>query len=417
MRVALTLASVLAAVTFAQPATAQQSSVMFVPVGGGTTKPVPQHPVDPKDSPEEIAKDAQRDLRDNRFYNKPGATRAQYDSDWQECRLIARGSRTPAGTVPVVYNGAVSPIAAGAGGLIGGLLVGAMVEGELRRQNRKTCLLIRGWRMVELPPDAAQRVSAMSEADRNDYFNQIVGADHIDGEITERTNFSLPVETLGNVDSGISGPESLFIGKKIDAWVPVTLAPDEAAVVLAYRRPGELNAGRFVQMDVNRYDAQAQDLIYQPRDWKKKGDKTTYYVEVPSGDRKAGLEVQLLKLTPGDYVITSTSFARVAMSSNCFGAPTFHVGAGDVAYIGDFIPVWGARGADGKKQFGVGYASRIEDARRVLATKQPQLAAAMKAGKVMNGATYACSAITMDRWDINGAENVPALATTASTAQ
>ena len=42
------------------------------------------------DTPEEIAKDAARDLKDNRFYNKPGATRAQYDADWQECRLIAR---------------------------------------------------------------------------------------------------------------------------------------------------------------------------------------------------------------------------------------------------------------------------------------------------------------------------------------
>ena len=71
---------------------------MMVPVGGITPKAVPQHPLDPKDSPEEIAKDAQRDLRDNRFYNKPGATRADYDRDWHECRLIARGSVTPAGT-------------------------------------------------------------------------------------------------------------------------------------------------------------------------------------------------------------------------------------------------------------------------------------------------------------------------------
>ena len=41
------------------------------------------------DTPEEIAKDAARDLKDNRFYNKPGATRAQYDVDWQECRSLA----------------------------------------------------------------------------------------------------------------------------------------------------------------------------------------------------------------------------------------------------------------------------------------------------------------------------------------
>ena len=66
---------------------------------------------DKDDTPEEIAQDAARDLKDSRFYNKPGATRAQYDADWQECRLIARGSRTPTGTIVVPYNPAIiSPV-------------------------------------------------------------------------------------------------------------------------------------------------------------------------------------------------------------------------------------------------------------------------------------------------------------------
>jgi hypothetical protein len=78
-------------------------------------------PAQPKvqnsDSAEEIAKDAARDLKDNRFYNKPGATRAQYDADWQECRLIARGSQLPRGSSsyynPMLYNPSISPLAAG----------------------------------------------------------------------------------------------------------------------------------------------------------------------------------------------------------------------------------------------------------------------------------------------------------------
>src|SRR6478672_8100678 len=78
-----------------------------------------QPKVQNNDSPEEIAKDAARDLKDNRFYNKPGATRAQYDADWQECRLIARGSQLPRGTAsyynPMMYNPSISPLAAGVG--------------------------------------------------------------------------------------------------------------------------------------------------------------------------------------------------------------------------------------------------------------------------------------------------------------
>ncbi|MGJ3628721.1 hypothetical protein AB5I41_20710 [Sphingomonas sp. MMS24-JH45] len=71
---------------------------------------------------EEIARDAAGDLKDARFYNKPGATRAQYNADWQQCRLIARGSKTPSGSTPFFYNPAViSPLAAGIGGSIAGI--------------------------------------------------------------------------------------------------------------------------------------------------------------------------------------------------------------------------------------------------------------------------------------------------------
>ena len=404
MRTLTVTASLLAAMLATQAAAAD---VLMVPVGGTNPKPVPMHPTDPKDSPQEIAKDAQRDLKDNRFYNKPGATRAQYDADWQECRLIARGSRTPAGTVPLYYNPAVtSPLAAGVGGAIGGIFASMIAEGEQRRANRRSCLLIRGWRLVEIPSELTAKVNAMSDTDKNAYFNQIIGAQTVEGKITERKSFSIPAEALSNVDGGLSGPETVFLGAKADPSIPLTFAAGETAVVLAYRRPGQPNAGRFLQMGLSRYDPQARDLVYQPRDWKKKGDKTTYEVEVPSGDRKAGLEVQVIKLTPGDYVISAVSWIRQVMSTNCFGAPTFHVAAGEVLYLGDFVPVWNAVGTDGKKISGTGYVSRIEDARRVLAAKQPALAAALKPAAWRNHATYACAAVSMDRWDLPGMPEV-----------
>jgi hypothetical protein len=117
MRLKLLAAALAASALASQPLFAQATTLVQVP--GSTPAAVPQEPAD-DDSAEDIAKDAARDLKDSRFYNKPGATRAQYDADWQRCRLIARGSRTPGGTVPVYYNPAiVSPVAAGVGGLIG----------------------------------------------------------------------------------------------------------------------------------------------------------------------------------------------------------------------------------------------------------------------------------------------------------
>lgn len=128
-------------------------------------------------SPDDISADSARDLKDNRYYNKPHGTRAEYDKDWQECRLIARGSINPTGAPTViVYNPAViSPAAAGAGGLIGGLIAAAIQEGEQRRANRRNCLLIKGWRLVEVEPEQVTKFAALPDAERQAMFNRAIG--------------------------------------------------------------------------------------------------------------------------------------------------------------------------------------------------------------------------------------------------
>lgn len=82
--------------------------------------PVPQS----ADSPEEIAKDSARDLKDSRYYNKPGATRADYDRDWQEKAFLTMpdaereawfnrmvGAEQPEGKAVIAWTGefAVAP--------------------------------------------------------------------------------------------------------------------------------------------------------------------------------------------------------------------------------------------------------------------------------------------------------------------
>lgn len=141
------------------------------------------------DSPEEIAKDSARDLKDSRYYHKPGATRADYDKDWQECRLIARGSRTPGGSPVVVYNPAIiSPAAAAAGGLLGGLIAGAIADGETRRANRRSCLMYRGWRVVEVTDAQEKLFLTMPDPEREAWFNRMLGSDNPEGKSVMRWN-------------------------------------------------------------------------------------------------------------------------------------------------------------------------------------------------------------------------------------
>jgi len=388
---------------------AAQQQVMMTPYGGTKPQPVSQTASDASDSPEEIAKDAARDLKDSRFYNKPGATRAEYNADWQQCRLIARGSATPSGSVPVVYNpNMVSPLAAGVGGAIGSAIGAAIAEGIQRRANRRTCLLIKGWRLVELPPAEQQRVAAMTDEQRSSYQDSIVGAQTVDGKITELTSFSLKADPALNLEAPVTGIASVFIGRKIDPRTPVVLGAGEGAVVLAFRRPDANSAGRSGMLNIVRYDMATRDVVYKPRDWKKKGDKTTYGLPIVSGDRTSPYEVQVVRLTAGDYVIDGTGAGPgLPVASNCFGAPTFHVSAGEVVYLGDFTPFWNVKLSDGTRIVALGYSAHIEEARTALATKQAALAAALKPAVVQNRATYGCSAIAMNRWDIPGMPSLP----------
>jgi hypothetical protein len=419
----LLVASLLAIIVPCQAALAQ-GTTMLVNVGGTKPAPVAQVPViDPKDSPEEIAKDAARDLKDTRFYNKAGATRAQYEADWQTCRLIARGSRTPAGTVPYYYNPAVvSPLAASAGGALGGLIAGAIIEGEQRRANRRQCLLIKGqcllikgWRLVELNAADSATVTAMTDAQRSAYFDTIVGAAQVNGTVTERTKFEQVSDSTIRLDAPVAGPSSLFVGRKVDPAAPFVLAQGEAAIVIAFRRPDESSAGRSGRVQLARYDVATRDLVYQPKDWKKKGDKTTYNIEVPSIDRKAPLEVQLIRVTPGAYVISGTAVGpALPTTSNCFGAPSFEVAAGEVAYVGDFTPYMNHKLSIGAKLFGLLHSLHMDEVRAALAARQPSIASAMKAAPLRNGATFACSAITMDRWDLADVESLSSVPSPAS---
>ena len=229
------------------------------------------------------------------------------------------------------------------------------------------------------------------------------------GTITERTSFLQAPDPALKLDAPLTGAGTLFLGKKVDPAAPLKLETGEGAVVFGFRRPGGGSTGRSGSLHVARYDMAQRDLVYQPRDWKKKGDKTTYAALARSADKKAAYEIQVLKLTPGDYVITGTSVGPNVpiTTSHCFGAPTFSVREGEIVYLGDFLPYMDQKLSTGSKFFGLAYAFHLQDARAALSAKQPALAAELKPAAVRNQATYACSAINMERWDLPGAEALP----------
>lgn len=392
-----------------------EKAILFLTAAALIAQPVAaREVVATSDTPEDIAQDAARDLKDSRFYNKPGASRAEYDADWQTCRLIARGSRTPAGSVPIynpaIYNPAISPLAAGIGSGIGAAIGAAIVEGQMRRANRRNCLLIKGWRLVELPAAQAAKVAALSDAERQDYFETMVGAQAVEGDVTQMTNFTPVADDRLNMSGPLAGPPSLFLGKKVDPKTPLALAENEGGLVMAFRRNDAGSAGRSGRVQIRRFDRENGDLFYQPRDWKKKGDHTTYASEFVSRDKKAAYELQVAKLTPGWYVLQTDAVGKILPNTtNCFGAPAFEVKAGEYAYLADATPFLDAELAAGGRHSGMGYARHFDDAKAAMTIFQPDAAARMAEARIENRATYSCAGQVMTRMDFPGVtDSVPA---------
>ncbi len=258
--------------------------------------------------------------------------------------------------------------------------------------------------MVKLPAERAGTVGAMNDADKQAYFNRILGAETVEGSIETRDRFGPPDDPALAVPAALTGTPTLFVHKKPDKATLLPLEPNEGAIVLAFRRPEGAAAGRAGLVQLFRYDRTKGDLVYQPRDWKKTGDKTSYVVSIPSGDKKAAYELRVVPVTAGDDVLNGATAGATMppATSNCFGAPMIRVEAGQYAYLGDATPFVGARLADGSKTSTMIFTRQFEAARTAMTRLRPDIAAKMVEPAIVNRATYACAAVTMTRFDWPG---------------
>jgi hypothetical protein len=115
------------------------------------------------------------DRDDSRYFNRPGATPAVFETEWTQCRQIARRLASSRSDGTLMQAGFTQA------GIVGGLLIGgldaAFSERRARRDIRRTCLMARGWRMVEPDEAGRHRISALPRAERDAYFDRMLGGD------------------------------------------------------------------------------------------------------------------------------------------------------------------------------------------------------------------------------------------------
>ena len=114
----------------------------------------------------------------------------------------------------------------------------------------------------------------MSDSDKQAYFNRIIGAETVEGDVETLDRFSPPADPALAVSPALAGAPTLFIHKKPEKAMLPALVPEQGAIVMAFRCNGGAAAGRSAMVQLFCYDRAKGDLFYQPRDWKKNGDKT-----------------------------------------------------------------------------------------------------------------------------------------------
>jgi hypothetical protein len=201
----------------------------------------------------------------------------------------------------------------------------------------------------------------------------------------------------------------LRVTKRADLAAPVKLEPGQGAILVAFRRPDESSMGKSAALSFGRYDVEARDMIFQPKGAKKAGDKTTYWVEVRSDDKKLEVEYHLMPVSAGDYVFSGATPgpARQVLNTFCLGAPTFRVNEGEVVYFGDVTPYINVELVDGRKVMAMAYSADAEAARKAV-EGQPALAPAFRAAALRNEATYSCVGQEMTAYAVPGAPALPA---------
>jgi hypothetical protein len=220
---------------------------------------------------------------------------------------------------------------------------------------------------------------------------------------------------LGLAIAAVPASAQLKVVKRADLALPVTLGPDQGAILVGFRRPDKMSAGKGASAAFARYDLERRDVIFQPKNAKKQGDTTTYWVLAKSGDKKLTADYALMIVSAGDYVLFGATPAGNGMMVNtfCLGAPTFRVKAGEIAYFGDLTPYSNVKLTNGSKAMAMAYSSHPEDA-RASHGQQAKLAEAVRPAELRNEATYACAGQAMLAYAVPGAAPLEAPSAAAS---
>jgi hypothetical protein len=296
----------------------------------------------------------------NSFFNRPGADMATHDAELRECMVLAARTSQPA-----AY--AYSP------SLLGALITAAVEAGiqavetnHAMRANAENCMVVRGWRVVEIPKDQADELAKLPQPAQAAKLQDWVGAASPPGEVVRQWNNDAADGATTKFEQGklVGGGANLSFTARDhsqDAKLPsaesssiwtryagmatalkagaLDKAPHEDAIVVIFVKGSGIHAG-----DTLMFRRMGPDPDTSPRGDDKLPDQFMAYdnwVWHKSGQWYA------YAVPPGRWRIAALTEVGNNYELNfCLGSPAFDVKAGDVVYAGAFDLSQGYVGPD-----------------------------------------------------------------------
>src|SRR5580704_1309433 len=113
----------------------------------------------------------------NTYFNRPGADLATHDAELRDCMVMAARTSEPA---HYAYGASVLAAAIAAAVVAG---MDAVETNHVQRANAENCMLVRGWRVVELPKDQADEIAKLPQAEQAGRLKDWVGAADPPGDV------------------------------------------------------------------------------------------------------------------------------------------------------------------------------------------------------------------------------------------
>ena len=364
------------------------------------------------------------------YFHRAGATMAEQQADLAACRpsvlamvysepgsdAVVSGSGASTYT-PVYMPPSVSPGAAAGAGVIALLAVAVAVETERRMAARRdmhlnyeTCMVARGWSVVELDEETGRPLDRMGASRLTAALTPMVGAPTPVGTVRRQFNndyrFASP-EEVGEMSLSLQTLDDEYFGERQGSnnmlarnsredhrrereRLERANARTEARRALMAGRPGKGASPVDVTAIGDLPEGSALIAIAS------RGPSVRLVnVGAQTGEQADALlataldGVQFFAVPAGDWRLTSLSTSAPA-TSLCLGAPSFNAAAGEVVYAGAF-------GVDGQPDLA------LDGVREQLAAR-PDLAERVRAASYRNGVTFDCGGASfLAAFHINGA--------------